>query len=270
MKRILWIVVFLVLAGVAGAEEDAKLRVALELVDGSQIFGVPELKALPIRTSYAEMAIPVTNLSSVVFGKDDESPKINLANGDQIRGGIDLQALALQTVIGKHSVAVKHIAAMHFSMDGTFALKKKLAPVRLPAIIPWKDVPGRLDEAKVVVVCLVDSFDLKERAPRGYTPAQMLEMYLQGVRRLAKGQDEAGNPLSPDNLRVFVVECGPETRNWAAVFSKDHNVPDYDRSIPVIFVFHKGRAMERFTYVRSPGRDGSGLLNSVKKQLARE
>ena len=275
MKRLL-LIVPLLLAVTAGAQEKVeKVRVAVDMVDGSRIFGVPALKALPIRTSYAEMAIPITNVSVVTFAAEEELPKINLANGDEIRGNLNLQALALQTVIGKHSVALKHITALHFSIDGGPFGKlgmRRDKRVRLPTIIAWEDVPKRLQETKVVVVCLVDSYDPGKPSrlgPHDRTPAQMLEKYLRGVRGLAVEKDDDGNPVSPEHLRVFIVECGSETRNWATQFAKEHKLEGYGRSIPVMFVFFNGQAAHWFSYNRSPGRDGSRLLEAVKQQLAR-
>ena len=70
MKRlVLCIAVFTftvaVLASTTWAGEDKaepQLRLALDLVDGSHIIGLPSIDSVPVQTSYAKMDIPLKQL----------------------------------------------------------------------------------------------------------------------------------------------------------------------------------------------------------------
>ena len=86
------------------------LRLALELVDGSRIIGVPALESLPLRTSYADMKIPLKKVAAVRMAKDRERATVDLSNGDTLTGVLNLDEIKTTTLFGEVSVSTAHIA----------------------------------------------------------------------------------------------------------------------------------------------------------------
>jgi len=88
------------------------LRLAITLVDGSHIIGVPRIESIPVQTSYAKMDIPLTLVRSIKIGDDHEGASFELQNGDMIKGILSLKPLELETVFGSITVDVQHIATV--------------------------------------------------------------------------------------------------------------------------------------------------------------
>ncbi|MFC1461199.1 NPCBM/NEW2 domain-containing protein [Verrucomicrobiota bacterium] len=86
------------------------LRLAIDLVDGSRVIGVPRIKSIPVQSSYAKMDIPLKQIVSIKFHDDHETASIDLQNGDKLKGVLeDLQPLALETIFGKVSIGIEHV-----------------------------------------------------------------------------------------------------------------------------------------------------------------
>lgn len=85
------------------------LRLAIDLVDGSHIIGVPRIKSIPVQTSYATMDIPLKQIVSIKFHDDHEMASIDLQNGDKLKGVLDLKPLELETIFGTASIGVEHV-----------------------------------------------------------------------------------------------------------------------------------------------------------------
>ena len=86
------------------------LRLAIDLVDGSRIIGVPTIQSLPVQTSYAKMDIPLKQITSIHIQDDHERASIDLQNGDKFKGMLDLKPLELETIFGKIVVDLQHIS----------------------------------------------------------------------------------------------------------------------------------------------------------------
>jgi len=93
----------------AEAQTNAPLRLAVDLVDGSHIVGIPVLTAFPVQTAYAKMAIPVSQVSSITVADDHETASFELANGDRLQGVLTLGPLKLATLVGNISLGAEHI-----------------------------------------------------------------------------------------------------------------------------------------------------------------
>jgi hypothetical protein len=104
------------------------LRLAIDLVDGSHIIGVPSITSVPIQTSYARMDIPLEKIASIEIGDDHETAAIDLQNGDKLQGVLDLKPLELETIFGEITVGVQHLLrakihslradlVLHYSFD---------------------------------------------------------------------------------------------------------------------------------------------------------
>jgi len=142
-------------------------------------------------------------------------------------------------------------------------------------LIAWKEVPSETKHPKVVVLCLVDKYRPDEPTlggPNDKTPAQMLDLYLRGLRSLGlAGQAPAAiAPVSSGDVKILIVECGKTTRDRAAYLHRRLKRKGYDRTIPVIYVFRSGRLGEVYTYRRRPGRGGHRLKRFVEQLLVPE
>ena len=99
-------------AGVTVAEQsqtNLPLRLALDLVDGSHIIGIPDIKSIPVQTSYANMDIPLTQIATMQLAGDQEMASLTFRNGDKLKGGYGLDTLQLQTIFGDVSVACEYV-----------------------------------------------------------------------------------------------------------------------------------------------------------------
>jgi hypothetical protein len=85
------------------------LRLAIDLVDGSHIIGVPSITSVPIQTSFAKMDIPLEKIVSIEIKDDHETASFELNNGDKLKGVCDLKPLQLETVFGQASVSIEHV-----------------------------------------------------------------------------------------------------------------------------------------------------------------
>ena len=95
-----------------GALKVSPLRLAIDLVDGSHIIGVPSITSVPVRTSYASVEIPLKQIQSITIRNDHEDASFELQNGDKLGGVPGLALLELETVFGRIAVDVQHIAVV--------------------------------------------------------------------------------------------------------------------------------------------------------------
>ena len=102
------------------------LRLELDLVDGSHIIGVPSIESMPVQTSYANMDIPLKEISTVRMDADHETASLDLRNGDKLKGVINLKPIDLETIFGKVSVGIEHIKEIvsDTSLSGRRPLKE--------------------------------------------------------------------------------------------------------------------------------------------------
>jgi hypothetical protein len=96
----------------------APLRLALDLVDGSRIIGVPSITSVSVQTSYAKMDIPLEKIVSIEIKDDHETASFELQNGDKLKGVLSLAPLELETLFGKVSVGVEHIVSLEVAVSG--------------------------------------------------------------------------------------------------------------------------------------------------------
>jgi len=89
------------------------LRLAIDLVDGSHIIGVPEIKSITVQTSYAQMDIPLEKIVTIEINHDHEGASLELRNGDKLKGVLNLNSIELETLFGKVSVEIQHATSIH-------------------------------------------------------------------------------------------------------------------------------------------------------------
>ena len=94
-------VLSLTTAGFADTEKTAPaLRLAVDLVDGSHIIGVPGIDSVPVQTPYAKMDIALDQIVNIKIEDDHETASFELQNGDTLTGVLDLGAMELKTSFG--------------------------------------------------------------------------------------------------------------------------------------------------------------------------
>jgi hypothetical protein len=112
----------LVLASPSGADPPP-LRLAVDLVDGSRVIGVPENESIRVRTDFAELDIPLEKIDSVTWKSDRENVSVRFHNEDLLTGGIVPEPLRLETLFGKAMIGMEHVAALQ-----TLAPEVRVAP----------------------------------------------------------------------------------------------------------------------------------------------
>jgi len=121
--NIFWIAVCAatVLIGAAGAEPAKAaplVRLDLDLVDGSRIFGTTDIVTVPVQTSLAKMDVPLTQIQALKIGDDHETVTLNLQNGDTLTGVISLEPIKLETLFGQVFIGIKHITQFRVTFKG--------------------------------------------------------------------------------------------------------------------------------------------------------
>ena len=86
-----------------------RIRLDLDLVDGSRVIGVPTVTSVPIQTPYAKMDIPLAQIQTIKMGDDHENVSITMANGDKMEGVLTMAVLEVATVFGRVSVGIEHV-----------------------------------------------------------------------------------------------------------------------------------------------------------------
>ena len=110
------------------------LRLAIDLVDGSHVIGVPRIKSIPVQTSYSKMDIPLTQIVSIKIHDDHEMASIDLKNGDKLKGVLDLMPLELETLFGKASIGIEHVQGFRIkTLTGVSLLRS--APTKVDVLV---------------------------------------------------------------------------------------------------------------------------------------
>lgn len=132
----------LTLTGAAWARGEKavpRLRLELDLVDGSHIVGTPDIESVPVQTSYARMDVGLKGLSAIRMEADHETAALDLRNGDKIKGVVSLGPIKLETVFGNVSVGVEHIRNLRVISAGD-ALPPGDGPLAFGGVnwTPWR------------------------------------------------------------------------------------------------------------------------------------
>lgn len=149
-------------------------------------------------------------------------------------------------------------------------------------IVPFEKITERPKESEIVIIALVDSYQPEKASihgPNDNTASQMLEGYLRGVRKLPNQENPNQavqiDPEMKAKIKIFIVEGGTEnrsdpTREKASELHTKLGLKDYDRAIPVIYLFHNGKIIETYTYHKSLGWTGGILAAKVTELLTKK
>jgi hypothetical protein len=86
----------------------------LSLSDGTKLVCIPQLAALPVKTSYAAMEVPFEKISTATFDKEKKLVTLKLMNGDQLQGESSIDSIKIHTLIGDFVIpmaVVKELAS---------------------------------------------------------------------------------------------------------------------------------------------------------------
>lgn len=95
-----------------------RIRLDLDLVDGSRVIGVPTGTSVPLQTPYAKMDIPLGQILTVGMGEDHETASVVLQNGDKLQGVLSVGPIELATLFGPVKVGIEHIRRIDVGMSG--------------------------------------------------------------------------------------------------------------------------------------------------------
>ena len=132
MKRVTFCMVVILAMTLAGAawagqeKAEPRLRLELDLADGSRLIGTPAIEAVAVQTPYAKMDVPLKQILTIRIEADHETASLDLQNGDKLKGIINLEPIKLETVFGNVAIGVEHIRNIRVEIDGGAALQKGL------------------------------------------------------------------------------------------------------------------------------------------------
>jgi hypothetical protein len=89
--------------------EPGSLRLAVDLVDGSRVIGVPSKKVIRVRADFAELTIPFSHIDFVTWKSDHENVTVRFQNGDVLSGGIVPEEINLKTLFGPVTISMDYI-----------------------------------------------------------------------------------------------------------------------------------------------------------------
>lgn len=110
-----WLLVFcgyLVIAGEKGTENQP-LKLAVDLVDGSHVIGVPSVTSLDVRTPFADMNLPLKIVQEITFGGEEGKARITLQNGDALSASLNAKSLGLNTLFGAVDVPLSIVKGLY-------------------------------------------------------------------------------------------------------------------------------------------------------------
>ena len=98
------------------------VRFAVDLLDGSTVVGVPGIEKVLVKTSYADIPLPLTKIRSITFRDDRRIADVQLRNGDVLNGIVTMGVVKLKNESGTTSVQGKNIKliALHKSQIDRF------------------------------------------------------------------------------------------------------------------------------------------------------
>lgn len=83
------------------------------LTDGSTIFCHPQIKEVPVKTTYAELVVPLERISVISNSIAKAESVIAMKNGDVVRGQCRIKELTVVSLVGKLTIPMKDIAELN-------------------------------------------------------------------------------------------------------------------------------------------------------------
>jgi hypothetical protein len=96
----------------AGGGDSEAPRLTLDLADGSRLIGTSIVQVVPLRTLYARLDVPLSQVLRLSMSDDHERGTLLLQAGDRVSGALDLKPIPLMTAFGPITVAIEHIRSL--------------------------------------------------------------------------------------------------------------------------------------------------------------
>lgn len=109
MSVLLAVMVLVQLSWSQPETNEPPLSLAIDLVDGSRIMGVPSIASVPVQTDYAKLDIALKNIQTITMEKNHKTALFEMRNGDRVKGAVILKTLGLKTTVGKVSIILEQI-----------------------------------------------------------------------------------------------------------------------------------------------------------------
>ncbi|MCK5850235.1 MAG: hypothetical protein KAH23_04910 [Kiritimatiellae bacterium] len=177
----------------------------ISLDDGSEMICTPLIAEIPIKTSYADLKIPLQKLRSVKLDHEKKIASFIFLNGDKIQGACSLETFKAQTLIGELSFPMKHIEEISSTVK-----EKKKTPV-------FEDTPARknacinnlrqIDAAK-------EQFALANKLHDTDTPGEEIGAYLRGGWKAMKCPAGGTYTINSMNKNPECTVPGHALRQW--------------------------------------------------------
>jgi len=114
-----WLVVSVVLMpawrpvrGEDATEESTNGAFKVDLKDGSSLICRPRLEAFPLKTSFAELQIPLARIESVKIDPEKKGADLSLLNGDRLQGEYLIESFAADSLLGKLEFSLETVDAI--------------------------------------------------------------------------------------------------------------------------------------------------------------
>ncbi|MEX2215685.1 MAG: hypothetical protein WD768_16355 [Phycisphaeraceae bacterium] len=92
------------------------VRVTAELADGAKILGQAiELQALPVKTGFGSVQIPLRLLASIESNKDRTAVQCRFKNNDTLTVTLEIDTLRLKTTYGEATIPLSRVNKLHFA-----------------------------------------------------------------------------------------------------------------------------------------------------------
>ncbi|HCV43743.1 MAG TPA: hypothetical protein DGH68_09695 [Bacteroidetes bacterium] len=95
------------------ASNQDRVRVDIQLRDGSRILGYPEVDSLTLRTEYATLKLALGLLRSIEFADADKPVAASLRSGERLRGILAHESLQVLSILGSLTIPIRDISSLH-------------------------------------------------------------------------------------------------------------------------------------------------------------
>jgi len=103
---------FVATAADPGKEPSSTNRFTLRLSDGSSIVCRPKLETIPLKTSFADIQIPLQRIENLKMDPKSKTATLLLMNGDKLQGECSLTDLTVSSALGDLKIAMVFITEL--------------------------------------------------------------------------------------------------------------------------------------------------------------
>ena len=131
-------------ASAASISKTGLLTVTVDMLGGQKLTGtLTEITELPIRSSFGEVKVPLSQVAGVKLASaDDPSTTIVLKNGDSVTGATDLQTVSIDTEWGSAKINGSSITSLLLLPDYKWTSAPGIDGSKRWSLLNVKATPG--------------------------------------------------------------------------------------------------------------------------------